>query len=92
MTYPPLCLEVPINHQNYMVWRNDPKYPCRDKVPNYTNFLEGILIVPWSSPIWGEHMLTFKVDVCSPIGELMLGFSLLKVGICSPVLGEHIHI
>ena len=36
---------------------------------------------------------TFKLDICSPnIDEFMLTFSLTKVGVCSPILGEHIQV
>ena len=42
------------------------------------------------TPLWGEHISTFKLDVYSlNIGELMLSFSLIKVVICSPILSEY---
>ena len=44
-------------------------------------------------PILWEEMPTFKIDVGSSIiGELMISFSLIKVGACSPILGEHMHV
>ena len=52
-----------------------------------------ILKLTLISPIWGEHIPTFKLDVCfHNIGKFMLSFSLRKVGVCSPILGEHMHI
>ena len=38
------------------------------------------------SPVSGEHMSTIKLDVCSPNIEK---YMYKKVGVCSPILGEH---